>query len=360
MNLLELSRLGAHHLRNRASEEIYLRTGLDTTVPISIYGEIVERCNYKCRYCDYWRRPSYREEMSIDEWKAALIDLKGFIGHFHIEFSGGEPYVKKGFIDLIRFCGNEGIKWGVTTNGGAFLNQKIVEQTVAARPFNINISIDARDEKLHDYSRGVENSLRDIVAGIGSVAKTRIQHGLTFPIIIKPVVHRLNVRQLPEMVHWVQEIGATAINFQPVEQHTKEVEEELWIGPEDFDAMVAVKEQLIEMKRAGAPILNSEMLLNLWPNHFRREKAPRETMPCRVGMRNFFIRSDGRVELCWNFPPIGNVRTQSAREIWYGQEGAAQRKGTTECETLCLFTCLSQKNLADKLKMGITLVRGRQ
>jgi len=92
MNLLELSRLGAHHLRNRASEEIYLRTGLDTTVPVSIYGEVIERCNYKCRYCDYWRRPNYREEMSIAEWKAALVDLKGFIGHFHIEFSGGEPY----------------------------------------------------------------------------------------------------------------------------------------------------------------------------------------------------------------------------------------------------------------------------
>jgi hypothetical protein len=45
MNLLELSRLGAHHLRNRASEEIYLRTGLDTTVPVSIYGEVIERCN---------------------------------------------------------------------------------------------------------------------------------------------------------------------------------------------------------------------------------------------------------------------------------------------------------------------------
>src|SRR5262249_10361795 len=101
---------------------------------------------------------------------------------------------QKSFMDLIRFCGNEGIKWGVTTNGGAFLNQKIVEQTVAAHPFNINISIDARDEKLHDYSRGVENSLRDIITGIGKVAKTRIQHGLTFPIIIKPVVHRLNVR----------------------------------------------------------------------------------------------------------------------------------------------------------------------
>ena len=26
--------------------------------------------------------------------------------------------------------------------------------------------------------------------------------------------------------------------------------------------------------------------------------------------------------------------------------------------TLCLFTCLSQKNLGDKLKMGLTLLKG--
>jgi radical SAM protein with 4Fe4S-binding SPASM domain len=111
------------------------------------------------------------------------------------------------------------------------------------------------------------------------------------------------------------------------------------------------------MKRQGAQILNSELLLSLWPNHFRREKAPREAMPCRIGMRNFFIRSDGRVEMCWNFPPIGNVRTQTAREIWYGREGSERRKETVACETLCLFTCLSQKNLSDKFKMGMKLLR---
>lgn len=81
-------------------------------------------------------------------------------------------------------------------------------------------------------------------------------------------------------------------------------------------------------------------------------------MPCRIGMRNYFIRSDGRVEMCWNFPPIGNVRTQTAREIWYGKEGAERRKETVACETLCLFTCLSQKNLSDKFKMGLKLLGG--
>ena len=357
MNVLELARLGTHHVRNAVAEEIYLRTGRDATIPVSIYGEVIERCNYKCRYCDYWRRPNYRDEMSIDEWKKALLDLKDFIGHFHIEFSGGEPYIKKGFVDLISFCGEQGLKWGVTTNGGAFGNEKVVDWTVAAKPFNINISIDSRDADIHNYSRGIEGSLDDILAGMRALVRAKVRHGVDFPIIVKAVVHQLNFRRLPDMIDWVRAIGATAINFQPVEQTTDEAKDEFWIGRDDLDELIAVKNRLIEMKRNGAPILNTELLLNLWPNHFRREKAPREAMPCRIGMRNFFIRSDGRVEVCWNFPPIGNVRTQTAREIWYGKDGAERRKETVACETLCLFTCLSQKNLGDKFKMGLKLMR---
>ncbi len=358
MNVLELARLGALHARNAVAEEIYLRTGRDFTVPVAIYGEVIERCNYKCRYCEYWRRENYSKDMSIADWQKALIDLKQFIGHFHIEFAGGEPYIKKGFVDLLKFCGEQGLKWGVTTNGAAFVNEKVAEWTVAAKPFNINISIDSHDANIHDYSRGIEGSLNDIVTGIANVARAKAKHGGDFPIIVKAVVHKLNFRQLPELVEWVREIGGTAVNFQPVEQHTEEAKGEFWIGPEDFDDMIAVKDRLIAMKRAGAPILNTELLLNLWPNHFRREKAPREVMPCRVGMRNYFIRSDGRVEVCWNFPPIGNVRTQTAREIWYGKEGVDRRKETVACETLCLFTCLSQKNLGDKVAMGMKLIRG--
>jgi MoaA/NifB/PqqE/SkfB family radical SAM enzyme len=357
VNVLELARLGAHHVRNAVAEEIYLRTGRDVTVPVSIYGEVIERCNYKCRYCDYWRRPNYRDEMSIEEWKKALLDLKDFIGHYHIEFSGGEPYIKKGFVDLITFCGKQGLKWGVTTNGGAFGNEKVVDWTVAAKPFNINISIDSRDADIHNYSRGIEGSLDDIVAGIRALTRAKAKHGADFPIIVKAVVHKLNFRKLPDMIDWVRAIGATAINFQPVEQVTDEAKDEFWIGADDLDDLIAVKDRLLALKRQGAPILNSDLLLNLWPNHFRREKAPREAMPCRVGMRNFFIRSDGRVEMCWNFPPIGNVRTQTAREIWYGKDGAERRKETVACETLCLFTCLSQKNIGDKVKMGMKLLR---
>src|SRR5947209_7048814 len=209
--------------------------------------------------------------MSIAEWQKALVSLKEFFGAYHVEFAGGEPYLKKGFIDLVEFCRDNDIHWGVTTNGGAFLNKKIVAKTIKASPFNINISIDSMDPQIHNYSRCVENSLPDIVQGIRNLAEMRRAEGLDFPIIIKPVVHKLNFRRLPEMVDFIQQIGATALSFQPVEMGTQEVEDELWIGENELDDLIKVRDELLRMKREGAPILNGEAVLRAWPNHFRRE-----------------------------------------------------------------------------------------
>jgi MoaA/NifB/PqqE/SkfB family radical SAM enzyme len=222
------------------------------------------------------------------------------------------------------------------------------------------MSMDSNRSEVHDYARGIDGSLDRITNGLKMLLAEREKQGQSFPVIVKPVVHKLNFRHLPEMVAWVQELGATAINFQPIDRWTKETYDELWIEEPDMPELAAVRDQLLKMKNAGAPILNSELLLSVWPEHFRGAKAPPDTMPCRVGLRNYFIRCDGQVEVCWFYPPIGNVKTQSAREIWYGQEATKRRDETTACESLCLFTCLSQKTIKDKVKMGLTLLKGER
>lgn len=358
MRLFEIGGVAVHHARNAIAEEIYLRTGRDFTRPVAIHAMVNEICNYRCRYCEYWRMPNYRPEMSIEDWQKALLDLEEFIGGgYHVEFSGGEPYLKKGFLALVEFCHQHGLKWGVTTNGAAFSSEKIVAATVAAHPLNVNISIDSMRPDVHDYSRGIPGSLDRIVNGISRLRAAREAAGLDFPIIIKPVVHRLNFRDLPGMVRWIQEIGATAINFQPVDRWTAETYNELWIDdPRDLADLHQVRDELIALKRKGAPVMNSELLLRAWDRHFLEQPAPEEYRPCRVGMRNYFIRPDGEVEVCWYYKPIGNVRNSSAREIWHGEEARQRRKETVDCDSLCLFTCLSQKTLVDKVRMGLVLI----
>jgi radical SAM protein with 4Fe4S-binding SPASM domain len=357
MKLTNLSQMAWKHIRNGIMEELYLKTGIDQTKPIGVYGFVNEHCNYKCRYCEDWRLEHYNDEMTIIEWQDALLSLKEFIGSYHIEFTGGEPFIKKGFVDLIEFCHKNGIKWGVTTNGSC-LTEKVVNKVVAAKPFNVNISVDANISEIHDYARGINGSLEKITKHLKDLIAERKAQGEIFPIIIKTTVHAKNLHIISEIPKWVQEIGASAVNFQPLNRWSPETINELWIEEDRLDELQAVANDLIEQKRNGAPIMNTELLLSLWGAHFREEKAPTDVGTCRIGLRNYFIRTNGNVENCWFYPPIGNVKKQGAREIWESHEARQRRHETTSCDKLCLSTCLSQKTILDKVKMGMTLLAG--
>jgi MoaA/NifB/PqqE/SkfB family radical SAM enzyme len=359
MDASTLIKLGVKHTVNAAAETVYLKTGRDMTKPVTFYGLFNERCNVKCLHCTYWRLDHYEEELTIEQWKNALLSIKAFVGSYFINFSGGEPFLKKGFLDLLGFCHHNGIQSGLTTNGSA-LSRSGVEKLVAAHPFNVNISCDAPNAKVHDYFRGSPGLFDKLSEGITFLLEEQARQGIDFPIIIKPTISAINFRLLPDLVKWAEKIGATAINFQPLYRWTAETYNELWIEEESWPELELIIEQLIQMKRAGAPIMNSEEILASTVASFREEKAPLEARPCLVGLRNYFIHSNGDVSLCVSYPPIGNVREESARDIWYGEKAQKIRKQTIECDQLCLNTCLSQKTLTDKFKMGLKLLNTKQ
>jgi radical SAM protein with 4Fe4S-binding SPASM domain len=149
------------------------------------------------------------------------------------------------------------------------------------------------------------------------------------------------------------------VSMQPMNRWTPETYDELWIEEPDLPELEQVIDQLIAMKRAGAPILTPEQVLSLMPDHFRGNKASPDIMPCRIGLRNYVIKTNGDVESCVHgFPVLGNVKIQSAREIWYNQKARKVRSDTVACDKLCLITCMSQTSLGDRVKMGLQLVKG--
>lgn len=361
MDIGTLTELAWKHTQNALAEEVYIKSGFDRTRPVAFYGIVNERCNVKCRYCDFWRLPHYVDEMTIDDWKKALLSVKDFVGKFSINFSGGEPFIKPGFIDLLAWCSQNDISAGVTTNGSA-LTKRNAEKVVAARPFNVNISVDGPSAEIHDYLRGYPGLFDKLSAGIRYLVEERKRQNVAFPLTIKPTVNARNFRHLPALIEWVQAIGADSVSPQPMNRWTQETYDELWIEEADLPEFERVIEQVIEMKRAGAPVLTPEKVLSLLPDHFREKKAPRDLMPCRVGLRNFMIGVEGSVRMCPfdDFPVIGNVKTQSAKDIWHGAFARKVRGDTVACEKLCLITCVSQKSLLDKVKMGMQLLRGAQ
>jgi MoaA/NifB/PqqE/SkfB family radical SAM enzyme len=356
MDALTLSKLGIKHTQNAVAESLYINYNYDMTKPVTFYGIVNERCNVKCLQCEYWRLKEYQNEMTIEEWQNALLSIKEFVGDFSINFSGGEPYIKKGFLDLLAFGHQNGINCGVTTNGYCMTKENAAK-TVAAHPFNVNISLDGHNAELHDYLRGQPGLFDRLSKGVEYLRSEQAKQGVKFPITLKPTINRLNFRYLPEIIKWAEQIGATTVNFQPVNRWTPETYEELWIEEEDLAEFEQMIECLIKMKKNGAPIMNSDEIMRLMIPHFREEKAPPESRPCRVGLRNFWIDTRGDVKLCNDYPVVGNIKEQSAREIWYGEKTQEIRRQTVACGKLCLITCVSQKTILDKVAMALKLLR---
>ncbi|MGB3510968.1 MAG: radical SAM protein [Microcoleaceae cyanobacterium] len=363
MQLQNFLKLGWQHITHDMTEELYLKAGIDLTKPRSIKGNVNERCNYKCRYCDFWRLKEYQDEMTIPQWQAALLSLKEFMGWYTIEFVGGEPFIKKGFIDLLEFCHSQGIGWGVITNGSGFLNRKNIERVVAARPIKIDISVDSANSEIHDFVRGFSGSLSKITQGIGFLREEQKRLKQKFPIRIKPTVHKHNFRYLPELVEWTKLVGATTIDFNVVKPWTSEVKTELWIRDKsDQKALEQVVETLISMKKDGAPIETSELKLRSFVDHFQGKTVNYGVLPCRLSLRDYHIQPNGDVKMCSLYPAMGNVKTTSAKDIWYNEETkkvraqmvACQRLGKPGCENLCLS---SQMSLSHQVQRGLVMLQ---
>jgi MoaA/NifB/PqqE/SkfB family radical SAM enzyme len=357
-NMSSRSALIKHGLREMGQavrEQVYVRAGVDLTKPLAIKGHVNERCNYRCQMCDFWRLKAYKDEMSIDEWRASLLSLKAFIGRYAIQFIGGEPFIKKGFVGLLRFCTENQISAGVITNGSCF-TRKIARETVAARPMNVDISVDGAEPEIHDLLRGVQGSFAQISHGLAYLRDERHAQGIEFPIRVKSTINALNFRGMPALAEWAVRAGASSIGFEPLRHWTRETKEHLWIRGSDVEELARAIDAVIEMKRGGAPIETSEARLRNFLPHFRNEKVIPALATCRVGLRDYHIRCDGNVGVCWNFPPIGNVKRQTAEEIWYGAVANEIRSQTVACTVGCAFSCAAHRPLTDRIKSGLLLL----
>ena len=266
--------------------------------------------------------------------------------------------MRRGFIGLLSWCNANGILSGVTTNGSALFQRNVVK-LVAARPFNVNISVDAPVAEIHDHLRGAPGLFRKLSEGIGYLVEQRKLQAADFPIVIKPTINVANFRHLPELVEWASAVGATGINPQPMDRWTTETYDELWIPEADLPELDRVMQRVIAMKQAGAPVLTPASTLARMSDHFRERQISSDTAACRVGLRNFVIKTNGDVELCaLGYPVVGNIKRQSAQEIWYSEKARAVRRETAGCGRLCLNAARAQKSVGDKVRMGLQLLRG--
>jgi MoaA/NifB/PqqE/SkfB family radical SAM enzyme len=295
--------------------------------PVSIMFLLTERCNARCVHCDIWKNKGNEDSPSAAEWMRVLDDLRGWLGPVSLTFTGGEALLKPYSIELARHASSRGF-WIEFLTHGYWKDQTKIEQLALAGPSRITISVDGIGA-VHSRIRGREDFFEHTDRTIQTLLRMRSQHQLGYRLLLKTVIMEQNLDSLGEVARYATREGMEVF-YQPIEQNYNTAEDPKWFQtsptwPRDPEAAVRAVRALIELKRSGLHIANSEAhfdamiryfldpagLQRLTQGHIAQQKRP-----LCVALTMLQLQSNGDVTICSHRPSVGNIKQTPIRQIW--------------------------------------------
>ena len=159
---------------------------------------LTDRCNLRCSYCMPAEGLDWLPDESVlteDEIVRLVRIGVQQLGIREVRFTGGEPLVRRGLVDIVRRSHELGVETSLTTN--ALGLARMAEALAGAGLDRVNVSLDSvRPETFHAITR--RDRLKDVLAGLEAARAAGLG-----PIKINAVLMRgHNDDQAPELLRW--------------------------------------------------------------------------------------------------------------------------------------------------------------
>jgi radical SAM protein with 4Fe4S-binding SPASM domain len=249
--------------------------------------------------------------MSSDEWTAALRQIASdFVARdIMLAFTGGEPLLKEGFLDILDEVSALGFRFGTVTNG-TLLNESRAKRLAATRIGSISISLDAPPE-VNDELRG-KGVAKKIEAGIENLRAAGYKGKLEIiSTITKPAV-----AQLEAMRRYISTLKIGLWRVVPVIPIGRAAEKaELLVDSEDIRQMLDFVREARKDGLLPTPEFGEECYLG---DEYERRVRPYKYQ-CRAGLTVGGILHDGRIGACPELADCfvqGDIRKERFRDVW--------------------------------------------
>jgi GTP 3',8-cyclase len=175
------------------------RTATDLRVSLT------DRCNLRCTYCMPPEGLDWLPDDSVltnDEVVRLVAVAVTHLGVDEVRFTGGEPLVRRGIVDIIERCAalEPRPKLSITTN--ALGLARTATALAAAGLDRVNVSLDSvRQDTFKQLT--LRDRLHDVVAGLAAADAAGLR-----PVKVNAVLMRgVNDDQAPELLRWCLERG---------------------------------------------------------------------------------------------------------------------------------------------------------
>jgi mycofactocin radical SAM maturase len=175
-----------------------LKGGLDA--PICLTWELTYACNLACVHCLSSSGRRDPRELSTAEAKAVIDELHD-LQVFYVNIGGGEPMVRRDFVELVDYAIGRGIGVKFSTNG-YFIDEAAATRFAGTDYLDIQISLDGTDAATNDAVRG-EGSYAAARRAMDNLAAANFG-----PFKISVVVTRQNAGQLDAFADLAAGYGA--------------------------------------------------------------------------------------------------------------------------------------------------------
>ena len=257
---------------------------------------VTTACPQNCAYC--YNRNRGGQQLDTNTIKQVITDLKK-MGVVWLGLTGGEPLMNKDLVEIVRCAGDECAVKLFTTGTG--LTPQLASDLAKAGLFYVSVSLDHREEEVHDRIRGRQGAYKTAMNAIDIFKKTKGMH-----VSVSAVISREMIRtnQVEEFLQFLIDLDIDEIWL----SESKPTGEAFWheeavITEDEKAGLIRLQDRY---NRKGKPTVN-------YLGHFESS----EHFGCSAGHKMVYIDACGEVSPCV-FTPItfGNVRDKSIQDIF--------------------------------------------
>lgn len=342
------------------------------SLPLPPYFEQspVGMCNHRCTFCAPEMLGYPNRQIPIEVWAKRVQEMKELrdedpngLGAKGIQFAGeGEPTLHKNLPEMLKVTRDSGIDIGLFTNGTG-LTEKMARGIIPHINGYLQVSINAGTAesyaKIHrtpttghwdliwrnlDKAVKVKNELGAVECDMGANMTVLVKETLDHQR--DNMVVPANWQEMEALIQRARDCGLNYVSFKPYSQHMYSKETAKLYGNMSYktlmDEIVATGEALMAKYNTD----DFEVIFRF--SRFEEyEKENRGYCTCRVTPTLWsYIQSDGTWISCsayWTDERfhLGNINTQTLREIWYSQKRLDHLKfvleelDITECRKTC-------------------------
>lgn len=169
-------------------------------------------CNNKCKHCviddskDRLIKEKIKYDLTTEECFQQINEAVNRNIH-NIILTGGEITIRKDFIDILKECVKHNLNISVQTNGRRLNDKILLDYIKKIDNIKFIVAVHGASEFIHDHITQVKGSFLETCNGIKSIIDINKQ------VVIKVVISKLNMVDLPKIVDLVNELGGKYICF---------------------------------------------------------------------------------------------------------------------------------------------------